>query len=99
MPMILIVVSYDVSTTTAAGKRRLRKVAKVCEDFGQRVQNSVFECWVDPVQLIKLKRGLLELLEPATDSLRLYFLGEQWRGRIEHFGAKSVLDPNGPLVL
>lgn len=66
--MILIVVSYDVSTTTAAGRRRLRKVAKVCEDFGQRVQNSVFECWVDPVQLIKLKRGLLDLLEPATQS-------------------------------
>lgn len=97
--MILIVVSYDVSTTTGPGKRRLRQVARLCEDFGQRVQNSVFECWVDSTQLIKLKRGLLELLEPATDSLRIYFLGEQWRGRVEHFGAKGSFDPDGPLIL
>ena len=97
--MILIVVSYDVSTVTPAGKRRLRRVAKLCENFGQRVQNSVFECWVDPAVFVMLKAGLLELLEPATDSLRIYFLGEQWRGRVEHYGAKAVLDPDGPLIL
>jgi CRISPR-associated protein Cas2 len=97
--VILIVVSYDVSTVTPEGKRRLRKVAKLCENFGQRVQNSVFECWVDPTSLVTIKAGLLNILEPDTDSLRLYFLGEQWRGRVEHYGAKSVHDPDGPLIL
>jgi CRISPR-associated protein Cas2 len=97
--MTLIVVSYDVSTKTPEGKRRLRRVAQACEDYGQRVQCSVFECWVDPTHFILLKNRLLGLIDAASDSLRFYYLGEQWRGRTEHFGAKAVFDPQGSLIL
>jgi CRISPR-associated protein Cas2 len=97
--MTLVVVSYDVSTRTSAGKRRLRKVALACEDFGQRVQLSLFECWVDPSHIAVLKSRLLALIDLETDSLRFYYLGEHWRGRTEHFGAKPVQDPQGPLIL
>jgi CRISPR-associated protein Cas2 len=97
--MTLIVVSYDVSTKTPEGKRRLRKVAQACEDYGQRVQCSVFECWVDPTHITVLKNRLLGLIDLAADSLRFYYLGEQWRGRTEHFGSKTVHDPQGSLIL
>jgi CRISPR-associated protein Cas2 len=97
--MTLIVVSYDVSTKTPEGKRRLRKVAQACEDYGQRVQCSVFECWVDPTNIAVLKNRLLDLIDLAADSLRFYYLGEQWRGRTEHFGSKAVHDPQGSLIL
>ncbi len=97
--MVLVVVSYDVSTTTLEGRRRLRGVAKACEDYGQRVQASVFECWVDPTQFILLRNRLLALIDPAADSLRFYHLGEHWRGRVEHIGTKAVLDPQGALIL
>lgn len=97
--MTLIVVSYDVSTKTPEGKRRLRKVAQACEDYGQRVQCSVFECWVDPTHIALLKQRLLGVMDLNADSLRLYHLGEQWRGRTEHFGAKVVRDPQGYLIL
>ena len=97
--MMLVVVSYDVSTRTPEGKRRLRQVAKMCEDYGQRVQCSVFECWLDPSQLVVLKGDLLRIMDPSTDSLRIYYLGEQWHGRVEHHGSKAVLAPDGPLVL
>jgi CRISPR-associated protein Cas2 len=97
--MTLIVVSYDVSTKTLEGKRRLRKVAQACEDYGQRVQCSVFECWVDPTHIIVLKNRLLGLIDLAADSLRFYYLGEQWRGRTEHYGSKTVHDPQGSLIL
>ncbi len=96
---MLVVVSYDVATTTAAGRRRLRRVAKVCEDYGQRVQNSVFECVVDPTQWTRLRLRLLAEHDAQEDSLRFYFLGAQWRGRIEHHGAKPSRDPEGPLVV
>ena len=94
-----MVVSYDVSTITREGKRRLRRVAKVCSDYGQRVQASVFECWVDPVQLLLLRNRLLGIIDTEADSLRFYYLGERWKGRIEHFGVKAVLDPEGVLIL
>ncbi len=94
-----VIVSYDVATTTAAGRRRLRRVAKACLDYGQRVQNSVFECLVDPEQWVRLKQRLIDEYEPKEDSLRFYFLGANYRRRIEHHGAKEMWDLSGPLVL
>lgn len=96
---MLVLVTYDVSTVSDAGKRRLGRVARVCLDYGQRVQNSVFECQVDPARWVMMKQRLLELYEPAEDSLRFYFLGANWRRRIEHHGAKPSLDPDGPLIV
>ncbi|MGA8029283.1 MAG: CRISPR-associated endonuclease Cas2 [Bryobacteraceae bacterium] len=96
--MTLIVVAYDVSTESDAGKRRLRRVAKICEDYGQRVQNSVFECWVDAAQWVRLRAKLIAEVETDLDSLRFYFLGDKWQGRIEHVGAKGSYQPDGPLI-
>jgi CRISPR-associated protein Cas2 len=95
---MMVLVSYDVSTKSPKGRRRLRRVARACLDYGQRVQASVFECMVDPAQWTMLRARLLAEFEAAEDSLRFYFLGSQWRGRIEHHGAKPVLDPEGPLI-
>ena len=95
---MLVLVTYDVSTVTPAGRRRLTRVAKTCLDYGQRVQNSVFECEVDPAQWAELEHRLLSLIDPATDSLRCYFLGSNWRRRVEHHGAKPSLDLGGPLI-
>jgi len=96
---MLVLVTYDVSTTTAEGRRRLRHVAKACLDYGQRVQNSVFECSVDPAQWTQLRGRLLEAVDSGQDSLRFYFLGRNWRRRIEHHGTKESLDPEGPLIV
>jgi len=95
---MLVLVSYDVSTETEGGERRLRRVAKICEDFGQRVQFSVFECLVDPEQWERLKGRLLAAIDANVDSLRFYFLGSNWRRRVQHVGAKKAYDPEGPLV-
>ena len=94
-----MLVAYDVSTTSAAGRRRLRRVARACLDFGQRVQNSVFECEVDPAQWAGLRGRLVAEIEPSTDSLRFYRLGAEGRSRVEHVGAKPTLDLDGPLIL
>lgn len=94
-----ILVTYDVSTTTPAGKSRLRRAAKACLDYGQRVQNSVFECKVDPAQLVTLKDRLFEIINAETDSLRFYHLGSNWHRRVEHHGAKQGYDVDGPLIL
>jgi len=96
---MLVVVSYDVSTVDAAGRRRLRNVAKACEDFGQRVQKSVFECSVDPTQWTRLRLRLLATFNSDTDSLRFYFLGSKWRSRVEHYGSNAVRDPDDPLLV
>ncbi len=96
---MMVLVSYDVETVSPSGKRRLRRVAKACQDFGQRVQYSVFECLVDPAQWATLKHRLLDVFDPATDSLRFYFLGANWENRVEHHGAKAVLNPEGPLII
>lgn len=96
---MMVVVSYDVSTIDRAGRRRLRRVAKVCSDYGQRVQNSVFECVLDPTQWTVLERQLLKIFEPEQDSLRFYFLGANWRKRREHHGRQKSLDVDDPLVL
>ena len=97
--MMLVVVAYDVSTLSAEGERRLRHVAKLCEDFGQRVQNSVFECLVDAAQWTRLRARLVGEIEESEDSLRFYFLGDNWRHRVEHVGAKPSYNPQGPLII
>jgi len=96
---VLVLVAYDVNTETPAGKRRLRHVAKICEDFGQRVQFSVFECLVDPAQWAELRRRLIGAVDLQADSLRFYFLGKHWQRRIEHAGTKRSYDPQGPLIV
>ncbi len=96
---MLVLVSYDVSTKDPAGPRRLRRIAKVCEDYGQRVQNSVFECMVDPAQWVSLRGRLLKEADPNLDSLRFYLLGAEWQRRVEHVGAKPTYDPEAPLIL
>lgn len=94
-----ILVSYDVATSSPNGDRRLRRVARVCTNFGQRVQNSVFECKVDPVQFIQMKDTLLKIIDLETDSLRFYKLGNNWKNRIEHFGSKESYDIEGTLII
>ena len=95
---MMVVVSYDVSTLKPEGRRRLRRVAKICLDFGQRVQNSVFQCEVDPTQWTQFRHRLLQAYDETEDSLRFYFLGSNWKGKVEHFGIKTVLDLDGPLI-
>jgi CRISPR-associated protein Cas2 len=95
---MLMLVAYDVNTETTAGKRRLRRVARACLDHGQRVQNSVFECEVDPAQWVALRARLVAEIDPTRDSLRFYRLGADGRRRVEHVGTKPTLDLDGPLV-
>ena len=94
---MLVLVTYDVKTEDSAGRRRLRRVARACLDFGQRVQYSVFECEVDPAQWIALRARLIGEIDVGCDSLRFYRLGAEGRKRIEHVGAKAALDLQGPL--
>lgn len=96
---MLVLVSYDVATSDKAGQRRLRQVAKQCQDYGQRVQYSVFECVVDPAQWAVLRKKLIEIIDKEEDSLRFYFLGANWRHRVEHIGAKKTVDLEAPLIL
>jgi len=96
---MMILVSYDVCTLDKAGRRRLRRVAKACQNMGQRVQFSVFECEVDPAQWVALKNELSELIDPEADSLRFYYLGAEWRRRVEHVGAREVRDLGQDLLL
>lgn len=96
---MLVVVSYDVNTQSEGGQKRLRRVAKLCEKYGQRVQFSVFECLVDPVQWTELKFQLEKTIDKETDSLRYYFLGANWKKRVGHCGAKEPYDPQGVLIL
>ena len=95
---MLVLVTYDVSTTSPAGKRRLRRVATTCKNYGQRVQYSVFECVVGPEQWVLLREALLGIIEPSEDSLRFYPLDEVVRKRVEHFGLKAPMDFEGPLI-
>lgn len=94
-----ILITYDVSTVSDGGKRRLRRAAKVCLDYGQRVQNSVFECQVDPAQLVEMRSRLLGIIDLEQDSLRIYLLGKEWDRRAEHHGIKEGYNPQGPLVV
>lgn len=95
---MLVLVTYDVNTISEGGTRRLRRVAKTCQDFGQRVQMSVFECLVDPAQWARLRQRLIQEIDVSQDSLRFYFLGANWKNRMEHVGAKPAYDPEGPLI-
>ncbi len=95
---MLVLVTYDVNVETPIGRRRLRRVARACLDYGQRVQNSVFECEVDPAQWAALRARLTSEIDPKVDSLRFYRLGAEGRRRVEHVGAKPALDLDGPLV-
>ncbi|OGW20968.1 MAG: CRISPR-associated endonuclease Cas2 [Nitrospirae bacterium GWA2_46_11] len=96
---MFVIVSYDVATSEDGGQRRLRRVARACKDYGQRVQFSVFECIVDPAQWAKLKDRLISEIDPEKDSLRFYYLGSNWHHRVEHFGAKPSIDQEGPLIV
>lgn len=95
----MVLVTYDVRTDTPAGAKRLRRIAKICENYGQRVQNSVFECLVDPAQWVALRGQLIAAMQQEEDSLRFYFLGKEWSRRVEHIGAKPSYDPEGPLLV
>ena len=97
--MMMTLVSYDVSTVDAAGRKRLRKVAKECVNYGQRVQKSVFEVDVDYGTFLKLKDRLMKIIDEEQDSLRFYYLGNNWKRRVEHIGAKETYDPDGSLIL
>lgn len=96
---MMTLVSYDVSTVDAAGRKRLRKVAKECVNYGQRVQNSVFEVDVDYGTFLKLKDRLMKIIDEEQDSFRFYYLGNNWKRRVEHIGAKETYDPEGSLIL
>lgn len=96
---MMVLVTYDVNTETVAGQRRLRHIAKACENLGQRVQNSVFECLLEPAQWARLRQRLIDLADLDKDSLRFYQLGANWKRRVEHVGAKPTYDPEGPLLV
>ena len=96
---MLVLITYDVNTEDAAGRKRLRKIAKQCVNYGQRVQNSVFECMLDSAQCKLLQAKLLSLMDQEKDSLRFYYLGRRYESKIEHFGAKQTYLPEEPLIL
>jgi len=94
-----ILVAYDVATSTPAGAKRLRRVAKVCLDYGQRVQNSVFECKLDPAHYVAFKERILNEIDSSTDSIRIYNLGNNWQKRVEHYGKNSDYNIEGTLLV
>ncbi len=96
---MLVLIAYDVNTETDAGRRRLRQVAKLCENHGQRVQFSLFECSLQNALWLKLRANLQSVIDAETDSLRFYFLGNDWQKRVEHIGAKPSYNPEGPLIV
>ena len=96
---MLVLITYDVNTQTSAGRKRLRQVAKQCINYGQRVQNSVFECHMDAPLCRAVQQKLISLIDPETDSLRFYYLGNQYKKKVEHIGAKASFDVNDPLIL
>lgn len=96
---MMVLISYDVSTTNNSGKTRLRKVAKECQNHAQRVQNSVFEADLDYSSFLKLKARLCELINPNEDSIRFYYLGNNWEKRVEHIGAKKTYNPEGVIII
>ena len=96
---MLVLITYDVNTETAEGKRRLSRVAKQCKNFGHRVQNSVFECVMDAAKCREVQNILVKIIDPERDSLRFYFLGNNYKGKVEHIGIKPSIDMDGPLIL
>ena len=96
---MLVLITYDVNTEDAAGRKRLRQIAKKCTDYGQRVQNSVFECLLDAAQCRSLQAKLLSIMDSKKDSLRFYYLGNQYEKKVEHFGCKNTYLPDDTLIL
>lgn len=96
---MLVLVVYDVKTESESGKKRLRQIAKCCVDCGQRVQNSVFECLVDSVQLKQLQKRISDIMDTEKDSVRYYYLGKNWQQKVEHLGAKESYNPEGFLII
>jgi len=96
---MMVLITYDVNTENAAGRKRLRQIAKQCVNYGQRVQNSVFECLLDASQCKQLQHKLVSLMDEKTDSLRFYYLGNKYQTKIEHFGAKASYDPEDVLMI
>ena len=96
---MLVLITYDVNTEDAAGRKRLRRIAKQCVNYGQRVQNSVFECLLDAAQARLLKQKLCDIMDAEKDSLRFYYLGDHYAPKIEHFGCKASYDPEAPLII
>ena len=94
-----ILITYDVATSTSGGSRRLRRVAKICLDYGQRVQNSVFECKLDPAHYVELKQRLLDEIDSEADSIRIYNLGNNWQKRVEHYGKNEDYNIEGFLLV
>ncbi|MBO2946147.1 CRISPR-associated endonuclease Cas2 [Paenibacillus sp. F411] len=96
---MLLIITYDVSTKSSAGQKRLRQVSKICQNYGQRVQNSVFECLVDAAEFTALRYKLIEVIDQKQDSLRFYQLGNQYKNKVEHIGVKESIDLEGPLII
>jgi len=96
---MMVLITYDVNTETEAGKKRLHKVAKQCQNYGQRVQNSVFECILDPALLKQVQNKLEKIIDIEKDSIRYYYLGDEWRHRVEHIGAKASINLEGTLIV
>ena len=96
---MLVLITYDISTESTGGRKRLSKIAKECTNYGQRVQNSVFECILDYSQALMLKKKLVSIMDPSVDSLRLYYLGNKYDNKVEHFGAKATYNAEGPLIV
>ena len=96
---MMVLITYDVNTEDAAGRRRLRQIARQCVNYGQRVQNSVFECLLDPAQCRMLQAKLCGIMDEERDSLRFYYLGSRYQEKIEHFGCKQTYSPEEPWIL
>lgn len=96
---MMVLITYDISNSGKDGSRRLRKIAKECQNHAQRVQNSVFEANLDYSSFLKLKHNLLEIMDKNEDSIRFYYLGNKWKRRIEHFGIKESYDPEGVIII
>jgi len=96
---VFVVIAYDVNTESSEGRKRLRQVSKACQNHGQRVQNSLFECSVDYGTFLMLKKTLEKIIDKEKDSLRYYNLGNKWDEKVEHIGAKPGYNPDGPLII
>ena len=96
---MLVLITYDVNTEDAAGRKRLRRISKECVNYGQRVQNSVFECMLDAAQCRALQAKLCSIMDKEKDSLRFYYLGNKYENRIEHFGCKQTYLPDDPMII
>ena len=96
---MLVLITYDVNTETVSGKKRLRKVAKQCENYGRRVQNSVFECILDQAQSVVLKQSLIDIIDENVDRLRFYYLGNKYQTKVEHVGVEHGIAVDQPLIL